>query len=82
MASLNIVISEFTFSNRSDADLSLVLEPEGDVIQVSSGKTCQIKPEQATDAGLNCEVEFGSEGEVTVYLAIVKQVYIDGERVR
>ncbi len=82
MASSVIAISDLKFSNRTDSELSLVLEPEGDVIQVPSGKTCQIASYQESGPGLNCEVEFGSEGEVTVYLAITKQVYINGERVR
>ena len=82
MTSSVIAISDFKFTNRTDGELSLVLEPEGDVIQVPSGKTCQIMPEQEASAGLDCEIEIGSEGEVTIYLAIAKQVYINGECVR
>ncbi len=82
MTSIVISISELKFTNRTNAELSLVLEPEGDVIQIPYGKTCQIVPEQKASAVLDCEIEIGSESEVTVYLAIAKHVYVDRERVR
>ena len=77
-----IPISALTFLNRSNSEIKLLLEPEGDVVQVPIGTSCEIKADQPTNRQLDCEIEWGANSELTVYLSVAKQVFLDGERVR
>ncbi len=82
MPSSTITITTFTVTNQSDREMNLMLEPEGDVIQVPCGKACQIKAESTPKAEVDCEIESASNGDLTLYLSVTKEVYVDGERVR
>ena len=78
----SMTITNFTVTNRSDRDIVLMLEPEGDVVHIPCGKQCQIRPERTPQAVVDCEIEYGAIGEITLYLPIVKEVYIDGTQLR
>lgn len=82
MSSPAIPITGFQFTNRTDSEQALILEPEGDVIWIPAGQSCQITTDGPIHGERNCEVEFGAAGELTLYLAVVKQVCIGGKRIR
>jgi len=77
-----IPISAFTFLNRTNNEIALLLEPEGDVVHVPVGAFCEIRAGQSASSELNCEIEWGTNSELTVYLSVVKQVFLNEERVR
>jgi hypothetical protein len=59
-----------------------MLEPEGDVLTVPVSKSCLIKAEISPESAVDCEVEWGHDGDITLFLAVTKQAYVDGVRIR
>jgi hypothetical protein len=82
MTSLSVEISGFVISNKFEIDMTLVLEPEGDCIELRKGQICKIVPAMLPGSKVECELVLGSDRTITLYLPIVKEVYVDSVKVR
>lgn len=66
--------------NRTEALLTVSLEPEGDCIELEPGKKCEIRLSEH-DATDELEIEHGN-GVIAVHFAATKEVFVDGQQVR
>jgi hypothetical protein len=82
MSALAIEITGIVIANNFGIAMTLVLEPEGDCIELAEGQVCRIIPAMLPTSKLECEVVLGSDKSITLYLSIVKEVYIDSVKVR
>jgi hypothetical protein len=82
MSEAAVEISSFVITNKLGVASTLVLEPEGDCIDIAAGQACRIVPAASSSSKLDCELVVGPEGSITLYLSIVKEVYINSVKVR
>lgn len=75
-------ISSFEISNNRGTHLSLVLEPEGDCIELRDGQKCRIVPAMTNAEPVDCELAIESDGSLTLYLSIAKEIFVDSVKVR
>ncbi len=82
MSQQTLTVGTLAFTNRTGAGVTLVLEPEGDCIEVPAGQTCRIVPAATAAVVIDCEVIAASDHSITVFLAAVKEVYLGSDRIR
>lgn len=76
------VVRAIPIYNRSGEELHVMLEPEGDCITIQPSQVCKIIPQPAeTGEAIDLEIECNDK-MVSVHLYNLKEVYVDGERVR
>jgi hypothetical protein len=82
MSALAVEITSFVFTNNFGTGITLVLEPEGDCIELAEGQACTIIPAMLPASKLECELVLGLDKSITLYLPMVKDVYVDSVKVR
>ena len=82
MSALAVEITAFVIANNFGIGITLVLEPEGDCIELAKGQVCRIIPTVLPASKLECEVVLGLDKSITLYLPMVKEVYVDSIKVR
>ncbi len=70
--------SQITVCNNTQRPLQIGLEPEGDCVTVPVGAKCLVRGQDA-DADFELEIE---DGLLSVHLDSIKEVEVDGVRVR
>ena len=75
-------IKSIPIHNRTETEMQVFLEPEGDCITVGPKQKCEIIPEQSLDASeIELDIEYHGDS-ISLHLFAEKAVLIDGEQVR
>jgi len=82
MSELSVEVTAFVITNRFGMGITLVLEPEGDCIEIAEGEVCRIIPAMSGAAKVECEMILGSDRSITMFLSMVKEVYVNSIKVR
>ena len=75
-------IKSIPIHNRSEQELHVFLEPEGDCIAVGPKQKCEIVPEQTIEVSeIELDIEYHGDS-LSIHLFVEKSVFVNGEPVR
>ncbi len=80
---INVIsINKFSLTNHSEETLTVIIEPEGDVIDVPPGVTFTIKFDHPPKKLFDFEIETALNNVMTISLLVFKEVYLNDKRIR